>query len=195
MKYLLTPLFFSFFLLSCTANESSEQGANQPKDTAEKAPAANVTSTKSIPSETTGTVGSAVVKINYHAPAVRGRVIWGGLVPYNSVWVTGAHKATTLEVNSDFKVGDKMIPAGKYAIFTIPGKDEWTLIINKNWNQHLADDYSEAEDMVRLKVKPQTTGEVTERLKYEIKERENEKADIAISWEKLTVSFPIEIKE
>ena len=95
-------------------------------------------------------------------------MIWGELVPYDKIWVTGAHNATSLEVGKDFRVGDKTIPAGKYALFTIPGKEQWTVIINKNWNQHQADNYKQSEDMVRLNVKPETTGEVVERLKYEI---------------------------
>ena len=138
-------------------------------------------------------VGNTGIKINYHAPAVRGRTIWGGLVAYDAVWVTGAHKATSLEVGKDFKVGIKTIPAGKYAIFTIPGKEEWTIIINKNWSQHLADDYSEADDLVRLKVKPEVTGNVVERLQYEIDQRGERLADIIISWEKVRVSFLMEI--
>ena len=80
-------------------------------------------SKKSIPAETKKAIGNTDIKINYHSPAVRGRVIWGGLVPYGAVWVTGAHSATTLEVGKAFKVGKTIIPAGKYALFTIPGKE------------------------------------------------------------------------
>ena len=68
------------------------------------------------------------------------------------------------------------------------------MIINKNWNQHLADDYSEAEDVARIKVKPQQTGEVTERLKYEIDQKRERIADIIISWEKLKIPFRIEVR-
>lgn len=138
-------------------------------------------------------MGNTTIKINYHAPAVRGRTIWGGLVAYDAVWVTGAHKATTIEVGKDFKIGNKIIPAGKYALFTIPGKEEWTVIINKNWNQHLADDYAETEDVVRIKVKQQMTGNVTERLKYEIDKTAESTANITISWEKVKVAFGVEI--
>lgn len=151
------------------------------------------TSKKSIPSEVKGFVGGTEIKINYNAPAVRGRVIWGGLVPYDQVWVTGAHKATLLHVGKSFKVGEKIIPQGKYALFTIPGKEEWIVIINKNWNQHLADDYSEAEDVVRLTVKPTTLEQSAERLKYEIRKKTDRLAAIVISWEKLSISFDIEV--
>ena len=103
------------------------------------------------------------------------------MVPYDEVWVTGAHSATTMEVGSDFQIGDKLIKAGKYAIFTIPGKEEWTVIINSNWDQHLADEYSDKEDLVRIRVKPQAISEITERLKYEIDQTGERTANITIS--------------
>src|SRR5690242_3112371 len=84
------------------------------------------TTKKSIKSMAYSIVGVDSIKINYHSPGVRKRVIWGGLVPYDEVWVTGAHDATTLEVPKAFVVNGKEIPAGKYAFFTIPGKKEWT---------------------------------------------------------------------
>jgi hypothetical protein len=74
------------------------------------------------------------IKINYHSHGVRKRIIWGGLVPYDEVWVTGAHDATTLEVSKSLVVNWKEIPAGKYAFFTILGKKEWIIVINKNGN-------------------------------------------------------------
>ena len=75
--------------------------------------------------------------IQYYAPAVRGRMIWGGLDPFDEVWVTGAHSATNWEFIKDIVINGQTIAAGKYAIFTIPDKDKWTIIINENWNQHL----------------------------------------------------------
>ena len=178
------------FLFACTNNSEVKQDTEQTKE----APPAATTGQKSIPSETTKQVGNTTVKIAYTAPAVRGRVIWGALVPYDKIWVTGAHNATSLEVGKDFRVGDKTIPAGKYALFTIPGKEQWTVILNKNWNQHQADNYKQSEDMVRLNVKPETTGEVVERLKYEIDQTGEQTANIIISWEKMRVPFSIEIQ-
>jgi len=176
-------------LLSCTNNSARKKITTPQKETP---PAA--ASQKSIPSETSKQVRNTTIKIVYAAPAVRGRTIWGALVPYDKIWVTGAHNATSLEVEKDFRVDGKTIPAGKYALFTIPGRTEWTVILNKNWNQHQADQYKESEDVVRLKVKPQTTGETVERLKYEIDQRSERTADISISWEKLYIAFPIEIQ-
>ena len=179
-------------MLSCSNNRSGDHPHHGHDSST--ASASKDTSKKSIPSEAKKWIGNTQIKINYHSPGVRGRVIWGGLVPYNEIWVTGAHSATTLEVGKDFQVGNKTIPAGKYALFTVPGEEEWTVIINKNWEQHLADEYSEKEDMVRVKVKPQATAEIAERLKYEIDQTGERTAKIMISWEKLRVPFAIEVR-
>jgi len=192
MRKIIVIATISFFILACSNNGSGKHKGEH--DSSHVTGTSRDTSKKSIPSETIKQIGNAEIKISYHSPAVRGRTIWGGLVSYDAVWVTGAHKATTLEVTKDFQVGDKTIPAGKYAIFTIPGKDEWTVIINKNWNQHLADDYAENEDVVRTKVKPQVIESVVERLKYDIEQTGEKTATIIISWEKLQVPFGIEIR-
>ena len=148
-------------------------------------------SKKSIKSATISKIGQAKVSIAYHSPAVRKRVIWGGLVPYDDVWVTGAHSATSITINKPFIIGDKKIAAGKYALFTIPGKEEWTVIINKNWQQHLADDYNTKDDVARIKIKPEMQDNVTERLQYYIKSGIGNKGTIAVAWEKLKVEFGI----
>ncbi len=147
----------------------------------------------SIRARTDGMIGNVSMTIRYYSPAVRGRVIWGGLVAYDNVWVTGAHKATSIEFDHDIKIGKTVVPAGKYAFFTIPSKDQWMIILNKNWNQHLVDDYAQEEDVVRINVVPETQVTHQERLRYVI-EPETEKAgEIVIYWEKLEVSVPFEI--
>ena len=183
-------IFYILLIISVSACNEAENGKNeQPSATAQP----EGTTPKSIPSETKKWVGNTDIKINYTAPAVRGRVIWGALVPYDKVWVTGAHKATTLEIGKTFRVGNKQIPAGRYGLFTIPGKDEWIVIINKNWDQHLADEYSTAEDVQRIRVKPIQQAEITERLKYEIDQTGERTANIIVSWEKLSIKFAVEI--
>lgn len=151
------------------------------------------TTKRGIKSAAVGMIGQDSVKINYHSPGVRGRIIWGGLVPYDDVWVTGAHDATTLEVGSPFVVGGKEIPAGKYGLFTIPGKNEWTVIINTKWQQHLAIEYDQKEDVVRIKVKP-VKHALTERLQYFVEPGKSNTGKIAVAWEKLRIEFPITIK-
>lgn len=151
------------------------------------------TSKKSIKSMAVGIIGNDSVKISYHSPGVRKRVIWGGLVPYDEVWVTGAHDATTIEIAKPFVINGKEIPAGKYAVFTIPGKKEWTVIINSKWQQHLASEYDEKEDIVRIKVKP-LKHQHTERLQYFVEEKKGSEGRIAVAWEKIKIEFPITIK-
>lgn len=146
------------------------------------------TSKKSIKSMAYAIVNGDSIKISYHSPGVRKRIIWGGLVPYDEVWVTGAHDATTLEMPKSFVVNGKEIAAGKYAVFTIPGKKEWTLIINKNWKQHLATEYDEMDDIIRIKVKPKKVNH-TEWLQYFIETGKSETGRIAVAWEKIRVDF------
>jgi hypothetical protein len=152
---------------------------------------------KSIPKEVHVQLGDnseVHMMIHYHAPAVRGRVIWGGLVPFGDVWVTGAHSATTWEFNQDIVIIDKVIPQGKYAIFTIPGKDSWIFILNKKWNQHLADEYDAKDDVLRFNVIPKSAEKNQERLKYAIVEEANSAMSLSISWEKLRVAIPFKMK-
>ena len=150
------------------------------------------TTKKSIKSMAVGVIGQDSVKINYHSPGVRGRIIWGGLVPFGEVWVTGAHDATTIIIDKPFIMGGKEIPAGKYAFFTIPGKDFWTVIINKQWKQHLATEYDEKEDVVRVKVKPKKNPH-TERLQYYVVPIKGQEGKIAMAWEKIRIELPITI--
>lgn len=150
------------------------------------------TTKKSIKSMAVGTIGGDSVTVKYHSPGVRKRILWGGLVPFDEVWVTGAHDATLLEVAKPFIVAGKTIPPGKYAFFSIPGQEEWTLIINKRWEQHLASEYDEKEDVVRLKVKPIKVPHI-ERLQYFIEDGKNGKGKIVVAWEKVKLEMPISI--
>ncbi|MBI4946809.1 MAG: DUF2911 domain-containing protein [Bacteroidetes bacterium] len=176
-------LFLMFHSASAQKTEAVCYNPNIIKDTTKK----------SIKSMAYSIVGVDSIKINYHSPGVRKRIIWGGLVPYDEVWVTGAHDATTLEVPKAFVVNGKEIPAGKYAFFTIPGKKEWTVIINKNWEQHLASEYDEKDDIVRVKVKPKKN-EHTERLQYFIESATDKNGKIAVAWEKLKVEILFGLK-
>lgn len=155
------------------------------------APAAAAQS-KSPASTTMSNIGDVHVHIAYHSPGVRGRTIYGGLVAYDEVWVTGAHSATTIEFHDDVALNGKEVKKGKYALFTIPGKTEWTLIINKNFDQHLADDYEADLDVLRLTLKPETLENVQEHLLYEVKETKDHEGVISISWANTKISFKIE---
>ncbi len=136
-------------------------------------------------------VGQTHVHIEYNAPSVRERIIWGGLVAYDTVWVTGAHMATTLEFDNDLRIKDQVVPAGKYAFFTIPGREKWTVILNENWDQHLADDYDQELDVVRIEVEPEQH-EFTKQLTYDVLGNIEGKGVIELMWEELKITIPVE---
>ena len=189
MKF--NKIFLILIIICSAVNSAKAQQEKKAEEICYNPNAKGDTSKRSIKSAAVGKIGAANITINYHSPGVRGRTIWGGLVPYNDVWVTGAHNATAFEIDKDINVAGKLIPKGKYAIFTIPGKNEWTIIINKNWNQHLTDDYLKKDDVVRIKVKPVKQVKSTERLQYYINDKGNNKGTIAVAWEKLRVEFGV----
>lgn len=137
-----------------------------------------------------GKTGSTEVKITYGSPGIRNRVIWGGVVPFDQVWVTGAHNATSITFSHDVIIDDTRIPKGTYAFFTIPGKEHWQVIINKNYQQHLADQYDTTEDLVRFTVSPDMLSEPTPRLTYEIIPLSDTVGTIVMRWEKLQINIP-----
>ncbi len=98
-------------------------------------------------------VGFTEVRIIYSRPGVKGREIWGGLVPYNQVWRAGANEATKFIFSTDVLIEGKPLKAGSYSFFAIPGKNEWTLIFNKVADQWGAFEYNESQDALRIKVK------------------------------------------
>ena len=146
---------------------------------------------KSPPQMAMANIGNSHVHIEYNAPSKRGRTIFGGLVAYDEVWVTGAHNATSINFSEDVEVGGTLIPKGKYALFTIPGRQEWTVIINTNWDQHLADEYDPTEDVVRVKVQPVKLTEPVETLNYEVSSEGSKSGTVAISWDDIMISFEV----
>lgn len=202
MKTIISSFILSGLLINCSPKKTNEQNQLNPSQVAAPAETdvriigeqADIDTLKgSLKAKAMGTIGSVGITINYHSPAVRGRVIWGGLVPFDNVWVTGAHRATRIEFNQDVVIGGVKIAAGKYALFTIPGKEEWTVIINKNWDQHLADNYDQKDDVVRVKVKPETEEKNQERLRYVIEAENDTQGEVVAYWEKLEISLPISI--
>lgn len=147
------------------------------------------------PEETTmANIGNTHVHIEYSSPGVRGRTIWGGLVGYDNVWSTGAHKATSIDFSTDVDFGGVAVKKGKYGFFTIPGKDKWVVILNSNYNMHLADDYDDAEDVARVDVTPEDLTETVEHLKYTVKDNGNGAGVLSVAWDKIQVSVDITSK-
>ena len=141
----------------------------------------------SPPATAKGTIGKMDVEVNYHAPSARGRTIMGDLVPYGQVWRTGANNATTISFSSDVKVEGKSLPAGKYALFTIPGESEWTIIFNKVTEQWGSFNYDEDEDALRVSVKPSKTGEFVETFHIDVVGD-----GVTLAWENTMVKFGVE---
>jgi hypothetical protein len=134
-----------------------------------------------------GTVNGTKITINYSSPAVKGRVIWGDLVPLGQVWRAGANDATTFEISKDIKVQGQTLPKGKYTFFIIPGEYESTLIFNKVEKQWGAYSYDASKDALRVNVPSQQTSNMEERLVYEVKSDGFE-----VRWEYRKVSAKIE---
>ena len=137
-------------------------------------------------------LGLTKVEIRYHRPAVKGRVLWGGLVPYGQVWRTGANEATTLSFSGPVKVAGHEVPAGTYGFFAIPGKERWTLILSKNAKQWGAFSYKPAEDQLRFEAVPEAAP-MQEWLAYTVDLQDQGSATATLHWEKLAVSFPITV--
>lgn len=175
-------------------NQSSSASAQEESTTTASADTTTEKKPLSPRTSTMANVSENHVHIDYGSPSVRGRVIWGGLVAYGQVWATGAHKATSIEFSQDVMINETLAPKGKYGFFTIPGEQEWILIINKNFDQHLADDYDEKLDVVRIKVKPEQLAETQEALIYTVEPLSDKQGKISMTWDKLRVSFEFENK-
>lgn len=136
------------------------------------------------------TVGVTDIKIEYYSPGVKDRKIWGGLVPYDKMWRTGANAATNISFDKDVKIKGHEVKAGKYAIFTIPGKEKWTVIFNKTWDVHGTSHYKKEDDVLRIEVEPHESG-FRERMTFIISNTTYTSARVDLEWEKLRVSFDI----
>lgn len=189
---LMLPLGLSLGLLACESKTQTEENITDEHQHHTSVPEdVDLNTTKSIPREAHGQVGDSHVTIQYSSPGVRGRVIWGGLVAYDQVWVTGAHQATKITFSAPVKIAGKMIPQGTYALFSIPSQESWTLILNRNWEQHLADEYDQEDDLIRIITTP-TEIELEERLIYEIQNTGDGKGRIKIAWENKAVYLDLE---
>jgi tetratricopeptide (TPR) repeat protein len=144
------------------------------------------------------TVGITDFTVSYSRPGVKGRTIFGdsttkAIVRNGELWRTGANMATTLEATTDFMFGGKQVPAGKYALFSIPGTGEWTVILNKNWNQGGTADYKQSEDVARYTAYPTSTG-FNESFLVTFTNVTDKAAQLNLSWSTVNVSVPLEVK-
>jgi hypothetical protein len=131
-------------------------------------------------------IGGVKTEIVYCRPSARGRKMIGGKEPFGQVWRTGANAATTIEFEKPVKIEGKSLPAGKYALFTIPNENEWTIIINKDFNQQGAYNYDAKKDVLRVNVKPKKTTEFVETFTIT-----TEKDRVNMKWENTEVAFKV----
>ncbi|MFC5283298.1 DUF2911 domain-containing protein [Pedobacter alpinus] len=142
----------------------------------------------SLPAKVTETIKSgATLSVDYSQPLLKGRTIGKELAPYNGkVWRTGANEATIFETNKAVKVNGNDLAAGKYSLYTIPGEKEWTVIFNKSWNQS-GTKYVEAEDALRIMVKPMMAKESVEKMTFTIEKS----GDVKLHWGNVVVPFKV----
>lgn len=137
--------------------------------------------------------GVTDVSIEYSRPSIRERKIFGGLVPYNEVWRTGANAATKVTFSTDVKFGGTAVPAGSYALVTIPGEAEWTVILSKvvdgQWGTYA---YDQKNDQARIKVKPVAMAEPLETMTISLQDLRASTANLVIAWDKTKIPVKIE---
>ena len=148
---------------------------------------ANAQQKESPATTATGTVNGAKITVSYGSPSVKGRAIWGELVPYGQVWRVGANEATTFETSKDIVVEGKKLAAGKYSFFAIPEKGEWTIIFNTEAKQWGAYKYDAKKDALRVKVKAKKSAAFTEKMTFKVTANA-----VVLNWENLEV--PVALK-
>lgn len=146
----------------------------------------------SPPATATGKIGNATVTINYSSPSVKGRKIWGELVPYDKAWRAGANEATIFETDKAIKVEGKELPAGKYSLFVTPGQKEWQFIFNSETGQWGIKrtgeaNFDPAKTVLTISAKPKASSTMNERLLYEVNGK-----GFVLKWENTEV--PVKLK-
>lgn len=139
-------------------------------------------------------IGVTDVTITYHRPLVNGRKVWGGLVPMGQVWRAGANENTTIEFSTPVLIEGKPLPAGRYGLHTIPTPETWTIIFSKMADAWGSYTYSEAEDALRVTVKPREN-QMEEALEFEFEELKPDSAVVLLKWEKLAVPFRVAVTD
>ncbi len=137
--------------------------------------------------------GLGEISVNYSRPQVKGRVVFGDLVPFDKMWRTGANASTKVNFSDDVTIDGNKLTAGEYALYTIPGKTEWTIIFHKNiklWGLGDPGEYKEENDALRIKVKPQMNSFV-ENLTISISDISSNTCKMNLEWEKTKVSFSV----
>lgn len=171
------PIFLMLFAFACVSHVAQAQ-----VDLPMASPRASVEQR----------IGLTDVKITYHRPQVKGRVIYGGLEQYGKVWRTGANNATVISFTDDVKINGQPLPAGNYSLHTIPTQGEWTIIFNKVADQWGSYQYDEKQDALRVKTQPVAANPPQEILTFNFADVKSDRATLEMSWSTLRVPFTIE---
>ena len=134
------------------------------------------------------------ITIDYSRPSMRGRKIFGGLVPYGQVWRTGANSATSLKTSANLTIGGASVPAGSYTIYTIPEEKKWTLIINKQTGQW-GTDYDEKQDLARVQMKVSKNASPTEQFTIAFDQTNANAAVLKLDWADTTAKVDVAVKK
>lgn len=188
-QFILLPSLILFALACQTGGDTSGDAMGAAPDST-AAPAYTIQILNAdLPSprkEMKGAISGMEITVNYGSPSVRGRQIWGGLVPYGEVWRAGANEATVITFPADVMIQGQPLTAGRYSLFTIPTEEQWTVIFNTVSDQWGAYEYDETKDALRVSVTPDTKRDNAEELDYSI-----EGNAVVMRWEKL--AMPIEV--
>lgn len=160
------------------------------------APAARAQAKLTIPpaspaARTRQAFSTSFVELDYSRPSLRGRVAFGGLVPYGQVWRAGANAVTKIRFGEALKVAGQAVPAGTYALLAIPGKTDWTLVLNRDTAQWGAYDYKQSLDVLRVPAKATPLAAPQETLTLTLENLRPAAADLVLSWERTRVSWPL----
>ena len=141
-------------------------------------------------------VGLTDINIEYSRPSARGRTIFGDLAPYNQLWRTGANASTKIKLSTDVEILGQEVPAGQYAIYTIPNKDSWEFVFHKNtslWGTG-GKDYTETENLMRFKVESQTEANFAETFQISIEDLSDIQCTIILAWGHTRVAFQVDLE-
>lgn len=173
MKQISLALLFAAFSLSAYAQEPLKLPALSPN--------------ASIHQD----FSTSAIDIMYSRPSMRGRNVFGDVVAYGAVWRTGANAATKLKLGEEVVIGGQIIKPGEYALYTVPGKDEWEVILNKGIGNWGTDGYDKAADIVRFKIKPAMLNETVQTFTINIANITYTSCDIELTWEKTKITIPV----
>lgn len=186
-RSILFCFLFLLIMIGCgqsgSVNSSkASMGSGTPSQGSEE----SISSRPSPPKVMEDTLGHVPVSIHYGAPSVRGRTIFGELVPFGEIWRTGANEATVLAFEDSLRIGDQIIPSGQYSLFTIPGKSKWTIILNEDFDQWGAYNYDAEKDIIRFSVTPTVMENLQEQMRFELTND-----TLLLKWAYLKVPIPM----